>query len=338
MKPDGFAADLARKPQMLTELAGALAQRNPWAHAIPADVDRVVLLGMGSSAYAGGVAAARLRARGICAVSEIASSDLLPRWGPGTLVVATSATGGSVETLDALERLEGSAHTVALTNTPGSTITARCDETIEMLAEPEVGGVACRSYQHTLAMLMALECQLTGTRTDDLVAAVESAARASQWLLSTESDWRPRVSELLLGEAETHLVAPARRWSSAQQGALMFREGPRRSAIGCETGDWSHVDVYRTKNSDLRMLVFAGSTWEAQMAEWTGPRATTVVAVGGDVPTAAQTVRYPGDDVDDVRLLTETLIPELVAARDWQAANGDSGHGDKGASRAHGAG
>jgi glucosamine 6-phosphate synthetase-like amidotransferase/phosphosugar isomerase protein len=320
MKPDGFAADLARKPDVLTNLAGALATRNPWAHTIPADVDRVVLLGMGSSAYAGGVAAARLRARGICAVSEIASSELLPRWGSGTLVVATSATGGSVETLDALERFDGSAHTVALTNTPGSAITTRCKETVELLAEPEVGGVACRSYQHTLAMLSALECQLTGTSIEGLITDIESAAGASDWLLSTESEWRPLVSELLLGQAETHLVAPARRWSSAQQGALMFREGPRRSAIGCDTGDWSHVDVYRTKNSDLRMLVFAGSKWEAQMAEWTGPRGTTVVGVGGDVPTATHTVRYPGDDVDDVRLLTETLIPEMVAARDWQAA------------------
>lgn len=329
MKPDGFATDLARKPDVLTNLAGALATRNPWAHAVPADVQRVVLLGMGSSAYAGGVAAARLRARGICAVSEIASSELLPQWGPGTLVVATSATGGSVETLDALQRLDGSAHTVALTNTPGSTITTRCTETVELLAEPEVGGVACRSYQHTVAMLMALECQLIGTPTADLIAAVESAARASEWLLATESDWRPQVSESLLGEAETHLVAPAHRFSSAQQGALMLREGPRRSAIGCETGDWSHVDVYRTKNSDLRMLVFAGSKWEAQMAEWTGPRGTTVVGVGGDVPTSTYTVRYPGDDVDAVRLLTEPLIPELVAARDWQAANGDSaGPGD----------
>lgn len=322
MKPDGFATDLARKPEVLTNLADALAHRNPWAQTIPAEVDRVVILGMGSSAYAGGVAAARLRARGICAVSEIASSELLPQWGPGTLVVATSATGGSAETLDALERLDGSAHTVALTNTPGSTISTRCAETVELLAEPEVGGVACRSYQHTLAMLIALECQLTGTPTDDLIAAVESAARASDALLSSESDWRPEVSEMLLGEAETHLVAPAHRLSSAQQGALMLREGPRRSAIGCESGDWSHVDVYRTKNSDLRMLVFAGSKWEAQMAEWTGPRGTTVVGVGGEVPTATMTVRYPGDDIDDVRLLTETLIAELVAARAWQAAAG----------------
>ncbi|KWX67165.1 iron dicitrate transport regulator FecR [Mycobacterium sp. NAZ190054] len=322
MKPDGFATDLTRKPDVLSNLADTLAQHNPWSQTIPAEVSGVVFVGMGSSAYAGGIAAARLRARGICAVSDLASSELLPRWGPGTLVVATSASGASVETLDALDRLDRSARTVALTNTPDSAITGACDATVELLAEPEVGGVACRSYQHTLAMLLALECRLTDTPTDALVEVIGSAARASDWLLSTENDWLPDVSSLLLGEAETHLCAPAHRLCSAQQGALMFREGPRRPAIGCESGDWSHVDVYRTKNTDLRMLVFAGSRWETQMAEWTGPRGTAVVGVGGAVPTATRTLRYPGDEVDDVRLLTETLIPELVAARDWQAAAG----------------
>jgi hypothetical protein len=31
-------------------------------------------------------------------------------------------------------------------------------------------------------------------------------------------------------------------------------------------------------------------------------------------------VRFPGDSDDDVRLLSEVLVPELVAARAWQAA------------------
>ena len=85
-------------------------------------------------------------------------------WGEGTLVVATSASGGSAETLDALERLPHGVHTVALTNTAGSAIAKRCRSVVELAAEPEVGGVACRSYQHTLALLLALECQLVGYR------------------------------------------------------------------------------------------------------------------------------------------------------------------------------
>jgi fructoselysine-6-P-deglycase FrlB-like protein len=318
VKPDGFAADLHRKPEVLGRLAATLSAGNPWADVVPRDVERVVLLGMGSSAYAGGVAAARMRARGLVVTSELASSRLLPDWGPSTLVVATSASGGSVETLDALSRLPAGVRTVALTNTPDSAITQRCDAVIDLLAEQEVGGVACRSYQHTLALLMALQCHLTGAGTAALSDTVGSAAAASAHLIQTEPDWRPTLSELLLGSDGTHLAAPAHRFCSAQQGALMLREGPRLAAVGCETGDWSHVDVYLTKTTDYRLLVFAGSAWEAQLAEWTTERGSTVVGVGGTVPGARYELRYPGDSDDDVRLLTEVLVPELLAARAWK--------------------
>jgi glucosamine 6-phosphate synthetase-like amidotransferase/phosphosugar isomerase protein len=319
VKPDGFAADLYRKPEVLQRLATTLADANPWATVVPPDVERVVLIGMGSSAYAAGVAAARMRARGLIASSELASSQLLPSWSEGTLVVATSASGGSTETLDALDRLPGSVHTVALTNTTGSAITAQCDAVVDLMAEPEVGGVACRSYQHTLALLLALECHLTGAGTDALASAVAAAADASAYLLDSETDWRLEVSEPLLGPSGTHLAAPAHRFCSAQQGALMLREGPRVAAVGCETGDWSHVDVYLTKTTDYRLLVFAGSQWEAQLAEWTTARGSTVIGVGGNVEGAQYNLRYPGDADDTVRLLTEVLVPELIAARAWQA-------------------
>jgi glucosamine 6-phosphate synthetase-like amidotransferase/phosphosugar isomerase protein len=325
VKPDEFVEDLTRKPEVLHRLASTLAGGNPWAAVVPPDIERVILLGMGSSAYAAGVTAARMRARGIVASAELASSKLLPAWGAGTLVVAASASGGSVETLDALGRLPGDVRTVALTNSPGSAVTAHCGAVVTLDAEPEAGGVACRSYQHTLALLMALECHLAGTGTAELCATIEAAAAASAHLLDTESDWRPEVSDLLLGPSGTHLAAPAHRFCSAAQGALMLREGPRLAAVGCETGDWSHVDVYLTKTTDYRLLVFAGSQWEPQLAEWTTARGSTVVGVGGPVDGAQYELRYPGDSDDDVRLLTEVLVPELIAARVWQAASQATG-------------
>jgi hypothetical protein len=42
-----------------------------------------------------------------------------------------------------------------------------------------------------------------------------------------------------------------------------------------------------------------------------------VLAVGADVPGAAGSLRYRGDDDPDVALLTETLVAELVAAHWW---------------------
>ena len=97
----------------------------------------------------------------------------------------------------------------------------------------------------------------------------------------------------------------------------MLREGPRLPAVGCETGDWSHVDVYLTRTTDYRMLLLGGSRWEAQLLDWTTQRGSTVVAVGAEVAGATSTLRYPHDDVDDVRLLTETLVAELLAAHAW---------------------
>ena len=97
----------------------------------------------------------------------------------------------------------------------------------------------------------------------------------------------------------------------------MIREGPRRSAVGCETGDWSHVDVYLAKTLDYRALLFAGSRWDGNALEWLAKRGSTVVAVGSDLPGARVAVRYAGDDDPEIAALTEVLVPELVAATWW---------------------
>lgn len=315
MNPEHFRADLAAKPEVLTRLADDLRRSDPWTGTgIDAD-SHLVLLGMGSSHYANGVAAARLRARGIDAVAELASSDLLPAARPGTIVVAVSASGGSEETLDAVSRYQDSCPVVAMTNTEGSAITAGAAHVVPMLADVERSGVACRSFQHTLALWLALEARLVGG--PDVPALVDRVALASDDLLTREADWLPDLSALAIGPQGTHAVAPARRLSSAQQAALMLRETPRLPAVGCETGDWSHVDVYLTKTTDYRLLLFAGSRWEPQLLRWVAERGSTLVCVGDDVDGAALSVRYPGDDIDDVRLLTEVLVAELLAASLW---------------------
>ena len=318
MDADLFLADLEEKPARLAALAQHLRSADPWA--VLGDTEApVVVLGMGSSHYAGQVAASRLRASGVPAVAELAASDLLPRLRPGTLVVAVSASGGSAETLDAVRRLratDSGARFVAVTNRPGTELGDLCDATVDLVAGEERGGVACRSFQHTVALLLALEERLTGGPA--VVTLLEQAAEASAHLLAHRADWLAEVSSAALGPQGTHVVAPAGRISSALQSALMLREGPRLPAVGCETADWSHVDVYLTKTTDYRLVLLVGSRWEPALLDWVGQRGSTLVAVGGEVPGAVATVRYPHDDLDDVRLLTETLVLELVAAEAWR--------------------
>ena len=315
MNPDLFLADLHSKPEVMRRQAALLRQEDPWDFLVDAP-RQISFVGMGSSAYAAHVAAARLRACGFTAVSDLASSELLPAWHGDTLVVAISASGRSKETLDALSR-SSPGLVVGLTNNADSPLSEIAGATVHLDADVESGGVACRSFTATIVQLLALEQHLRGLPLSGLADDVERAADATEHVISTTTEWLPLMIDLLDGPDGTHLVAPARRLSSAHQGALMLREGPRRFAVGCEAGDWAHVDLYLTKNTDYRLLVFAGSRWDDGIAEWTQQRGTTVAAVGGDFPDAKAVLRFPGDDVDDVRLLTETIVPELVAAHLW---------------------
>ncbi len=138
-----FRADLETKPRWLNLLADRLAKGNPFG-AAPRDVDRVLLLGMGSSHYAAVVAARDLRVAGIDAVAEPASVDASWPPDPRTLVVAISATGVSAETLDAVGRLQGRSPIVAVVNAPASSLAKIADVVVEMGAGEEAGGGGSR--------------------------------------------------------------------------------------------------------------------------------------------------------------------------------------------------
>ena len=319
MDAAGFRADVDATPDSLRTLAEALAAGRTGRVAEPllTGVDAVLLLGMGSSAYAAGVVAARLRASGVRAVAELASSELLPPPDPRLLVVAVSAGGSSVETVAAAARYAGVARLVAVTEDATSSVTAGADHVLPLLAGAETGGVACRSYRHTLAVLLALADQVAAGTAPDLAASCRGAADATQRLLAGAPDWVPPVADLLHGPDGCWVVAPAARLSSAQQSALMVREGPRRPAHAGETGDWSHVDVYLTKTLDYRLLLLPGSPYDGELLRWTAERGSTVVSVGAAVAAGAATVPYEGWGRPDVALLTETTVAELVAQHWW---------------------
>ncbi|HKT06139.1 MAG TPA: iron dicitrate transport regulator FecR [Rugosimonospora sp.] len=312
MDPDLFLADLEAKPAALDTLARELSAQDAWA-ALPTSVSRVLLLGMGSSRYAALTAARRLRAAGIDATAEYASVERTYPAHPDTLVVAVSANGKSRETLEAAARYPGY---VALTNAPAAPLADSAGLVVPMHAGTEEGGLASRSFLHSLVLLLALEQHLTG-RPLDLPGLCSRTAEAITDLLDRRTAWLESTVELLDSTDGVFTIAPAERISSAEQSAVIFREGPRRRADAGETGDWSHVDVYLTQTLDYRALFFPGSRYDAAALEWLHQRSATVIAVGADVPDAKLVVRFRHDDDLDVRLLTEVLVAELVATTWW---------------------
>lgn len=325
MNPDGFLRDILVAPERLAALLDAYeGPSSPLAGlADRGGIRRVVFLGMGSSRFAAVAAAALLRSRGLDAVAELSSTGSPTPPSPDTLAVGISASGTTAETIEALLAHSGTSECIAITNDPASELAASADAVLPLFAGEEEGGVACLTYQATVAVLLLLAARLLGggPRVPDLRSAVEAAAV----LRARKEEWLDEVVELVDDARTIAPLAPAERLSSALQSALMLREGPRAPADAAETGDWLHVDVYLTKRPGYVALLFAGSRFDSGVLEWAAKRAFPVIAVGTPVPGAAIDVLYPEADDPNVRLLVETGVAELVAAELWRRriARGD---------------
>jgi glutamine---fructose-6-phosphate transaminase (isomerizing) len=311
MNPDGFLADVLDEPATLARVLDA-ADVSELRRAIGA-ARLVVLTGMGSSRFAALTAAARLRAQGVAAVVEYASTDVAARPAPDVLAIGISATGNSAETVAALARHHGTSRTVALTNAPGGgRLAEHADLLMHLNAGEEAGGVACKTFQATLATLLLA----AGIDADRL----RRAAAAQQELLDARGEWlEPLLARLDEDPGRTvYALAAASRISSALQSALMLREGPRVRADAAENGDWSHVDVYLTKHPNYTALMFGGSPYDAEALRWLNERDARVVAVGRAIPGAVQHIPFPHAGDDLVATLVDVTVAELTAATWWR--------------------
>jgi glutamine---fructose-6-phosphate transaminase (isomerizing) len=306
LHPEFFAADVlagARAlapPAAVTEPAAALVRR----------ARRVLFLGMGSSRFAAMDAATLLRSRGFDAHAEFASTGGPQPPAPDTLAVAISASGGSAETLAAMRRHVGTSMVVGVTSRPESAIGREADACLAIAADGQ-SGVACASHRSTVALLQAMCALVTGA-----TAPADGAAAVSAAVLAGRDLWVARAVELL-GGGPIHVLAPAERLGSAEQSALMLREVPRVAAYACETGDWSHVDVYLTKRPGYGILLLPGSAYEPELMRWAVQRGFPVVVAGGSRPGSALDIDLPGADDPAVRPLVETHVAELLAAALW---------------------
>jgi fructoselysine-6-P-deglycase FrlB-like protein len=324
MDPAAFRDDVLAGPATLRALADAYggdesplrtpAGQRAGSHAAAA-ASRVILTGLGSSLSAARGTAARLRAQGRDATAEPASAAPERAAPPaqGTLLVAISASGRTPETVAAAERHRDASAVVALTNEPASPLAEAADAALPLLAGPERGGVACRTFQATLAVLHLL----FGTGDTGLL---HRAADAADRLCASRAGWLPEALAVLEGAAVVDVVGPEERRPSFEQAALMLREGPRVVAAGWEAGDWLHVGVYLTVHPGWRGVVLTGARHQDEVLDWLARRRARFVAIGASLPGAAARVALPGAEEPEVAALVETVAVELLAAELWERA------------------
>ena len=227
--------DVRRQPALMRQAAGlrpelaALARR-----LVERGVRRLVFTGCGSAFHAADLGAFLFRQWTGWSTESHESHEFSNHWRgaaePAALVLQ-SATGGSLETLEAcrLARDRGLL-TVGLTNTPGSALEELCDENVCFPAGQRCGpDVSVLTTRLVGLYLLGLEIgaaagALDAREAEALCAAVAELPNAAAQFLEEEDVNVSQIANALKDQRALLMAGGGANWFSAREGALKIEE------------------------------------------------------------------------------------------------------------------
>ncbi len=217
------------------------------------DVNRVILLGMGTSYHSCMVGRHYIeRLAGLPAELDNASEFRYrqPIVDSHTLVIAVGQSGESVDTLAAMhEAKQRGAKLVTVCNTPGSQATRLADGTVFMRCGPEIAVASTKTLVGSIVALYLLAARIGEARgflsKEGLGQALADLAQAPQVLgeaLKTEDEARAVAEEFYNSE---HFLFLGRglQFAIAMEGALKLKEVSYIHAEGYAAGEMKHGPI-----------------------------------------------------------------------------------------------
>ncbi len=305
-----YLHDILAQPAALADTAASLCDA-----AAPADAagfDRIVLTGMGGSYHALQPLLIQLVEHGLNAVAY-ETAELIYYYEaaltPGTLLVAVSQSGQSVEMVRLLDL--AAAHdkrrmrTIGVTNTPASPLGRRADFTILTQAGEEAT-VSCKTFVTTLLALEWLGAALRGTDRTQVEGVLREAAPAAAAYLE---GWQAKVAsmmELLDGTRALFSVGRGTSMAAAGAAGLTLKESAHFHAEGMTCSAFRH-GPFEMSEPGVFVLVFEG---DARTAALNQKLVHDVRKAGGKAALVG-----PQSDVDAFRIpITPLAVRPVMEA------------------------
>ena len=256
------------------------------------DIDRVVLVGCGTSYHAAMFGAVQLNRSGVPAQACLASEfEHTITHTPNTLVVAVTQSGETADTLSALRAAKAKgATTLALTNVVGSTAAREADETVFIRAGPEIGVAATKTFSSqgvTLTLLaerIADDIPSAESNVDvaELIEALQSLPEDLEYVLYTN-----RAAELARDYTDANayfFIGHGLGCPVALEGALKFKEITYEHAEGFPAGELKHGPLALVTSNTPVFAILTGENDERTLnsAKEAEARGAPVVTVGPD--------------------------------------------------------
>jgi len=206
-----------------------------------ASVDRIHLVGCGTSYHAALYGAQLLRGQGIPAQAFLANEyHETCLAGESPLVIGVTQSGETADTLGALRTAQtAGAETLAVTNTVGSSAARECDHALFVRAGPEIGVAATKTFASQQTALHLLALWLGGGDVDpDRVAALRAIPEQVQSILDDDS--AREVAAELADSAAYFFIGRGTQYPVALEGALKLKEISYEHAEGFAAGELKH--------------------------------------------------------------------------------------------------
>ncbi len=328
-----FYDDIREQPEAIRRTIKALESRlialQPYAQQLrDGTLERVILTGMGGSYAASTLCQLMLIKAGITAlVVETAELiyDYRAFFTPGTLIIAVSQSGQSVEIvrlLDVVDWLKERPTVIGITNTEQSSLGQRSASSL-MIQAGEEQAVASKTYTCTLTALYALGTLLTATSLDACFAGLSSAANIIESNLTV---WSQRAQHIAgeIGKSAQFMVYLGRSASraSALTGALLTKETAKLPAEGMIGGQFRHGPVeVLTPEVVVGIFMGSGHVRELNIALLNDleARNANVIPIGNEV-SGPLSIEVPA--LDDWLTPLVEIVPIQLLAGELAAARG----------------
>lgn len=287
-------------------------------------VERILILGCGTSAHAGQVAAYLVEDKARIPVQVEISSEFRyknPILLPGTLVIAISQSGETADTLAAVREVKAKgAKVLALCNVPGSTLAREADNTIFLKAGPEIGVCSTKAFTSQvvilslLTLLMARMRHMSKNEGQEFLKSLLQLPEQVASILSQSGNIE-KIANKYAHYENAFFLGRRYMFPTSLEGALKLKEISYINANGYPAGEIKHGPIALiNENCPTIALCTNQATYEKLLANLMEVKARQ----GRILAIAMKRDFHLEEIVDDVIYLPETIdelavIPTIVA-------------------------
>jgi glucosamine--fructose-6-phosphate aminotransferase (isomerizing) len=242
--PDFMSKEIHEQPHVLRRIARERKEDAVRLAGLIREADETHFVGCGTAAHAamaGQYLLARVAGRRSFYANGSEFGYLEKFLGPGSLAIALSQSGETIDVIDSVRGAKARGATLAaITNVQGSTLYRLSDDAIFLGAGPERCVLATKSFTAKLAVLLMTAYALEG-KVEEASALLEQAATEIEAMLS---DWRRdyvrHIAEKVYLQEHMYIIGRGPSYPMALEAALKVKEVSYVHAEGFAGGELKH--------------------------------------------------------------------------------------------------